>query len=321
MLYSGGVLTDVGNLGGRESYANAINDAGAVTGSTLLASGEQHAFLYQGGSTLDLGAGTAGYGINARGDVVGSMQTADGTTGFLYSAGKLTALGNLGTGKNGIAVDINDHGVIAGDTATGPDLSTSPRHPFLFRDGELRDLGALGEHRINSAIAINNAGQVAGYSGSDDAYTHAFLYERGVMKDLGGFGDAALEIHDLNEHGTLVGTASTEEEGLVPFMNLGDALVDLNTLIDPALGWHLFSAYANNDLGQIVGYGCQGDNCGLVRLDLLGAVPEPGGVWLALAGLLMLPCARRSRWFKARATACSVDEAPASRPPIPVAAA
>jgi probable HAF family extracellular repeat protein len=296
VLYSGGVLNDLGGLGGpsgKNSYAQAINDAGAVTGSFLSASGEQHAFLYRDGAVLDLGAGTAGYGINAHGDVVGSRLTAGGATGFVYTAGKLTALGNLGTGTEGLAVAINDHGTVAGDSTITPDPSSSARHPFLYHGGALHDLGALGARPINGVVAINNAGQVAGYSGEAAAYTHAFLYEGGVMRDLGGLGDGPLEIHDLNVHGTLVGTAFNEDEGLIPFMNLGDRLVDLNTLLEPALGWHLTSAYANNDLGQIVGYGCQGAACGLVRLDLAGAVPEPASALLLVPGLLVLANARR----------------------------
>jgi len=286
VLYSGGALHDLGGFGGKDSYAQAINDAGAITGAFLLASGEQHAFLYRDGTMLDLGAGTAGHGINAHGDVVGSLQTAAGTTGFVYTAGKLTALGNLGAGTQGVAVAINDRGTVAGDSTMTPDPSTSARHPFLYQDGALHDLGALGAHPINGVVAINNAGQVAGYSGDAEAYTHAFLYERGVMRDLGGLGGGLLEIHDLNAQGTLVGTAFDEDEGLIPFMSLGDRLVDLNTLLDPAPGWHITSAYANNDLGQIVGYGCQGAACGLVRLDLAGAVPEPHGAFLLLPGLL-----------------------------------
>jgi probable HAF family extracellular repeat protein len=295
MLYSGGILSDLGSLGGKDSYANAINDAGAVTGSFVSASGEQHAFLYRHGNVLDLGAGTAGYGINAQGDVVGSKQTAEGMNGFVYSNGSLTELGNLGAGKNGFAASINDHGSIVGESGTGPSANGTPVHPFLYRKGALSDLGTLAGRDFNGATGINNAGQVAGYSEGADGAMHAFLYQHGLMQDLGGFGGAELDIHDLNEHGTLVGTASTEEEGLIPFMNIGDALIDLNTLLDPALGWHIFSAYANNDLGQIVGYGCQGDTCGLVRLDLLSAVPEPGAAWLLFAGLLVIAGARQRR--------------------------
>jgi probable HAF family extracellular repeat protein len=146
MLYANGVLTDLGNLGGKDSYAMAINDAGAITGSTLSASGERHAFLYQGGTVRDLGAGTAGYGINAAGDVVGSKQTGTIQTGFVYSAGKLVELGNLAAGTDGTAVGINDHGTVAGDSTTGSTLATASRHPFLYYEGALHDLGALGDH-------------------------------------------------------------------------------------------------------------------------------------------------------------------------------
>lgn len=293
VVYADGVLTDLGNLGGKDSYASAINDAGAITGTTLSASGEQHAFLYQNGTVRDLGAGTAGYGINALGDVVGSRQTADGLTGFLYSAGQLTTIGNLGTGKDGVAIGINDQGVVVGDSTTG--VASSARSPYLYHDGALQELNTPYGPAMTGVVAINNAGQVAGYSSTGDARTHAFLYDRGVVRDLGSFGEDTLEIHDLNAHGTLVGTGYIEDDGLVPFMSLGDALVDLNTLIDPALGWRIFSAYANNDLGQIVGYGCRDATCGLVRLDLASAVPEPGAGWLLVAGLLGGTVARRHR--------------------------
>jgi probable HAF family extracellular repeat protein len=295
VLYAGGVLTDLGGLGGKDSYAQAINDAGDMTGAFVSATGEHHAFLYQDGSVRDLGAGTTGYGINARGDVVGSRQTADGVTGFLYRDGNLINVGNFGSDRDAKAVDINDHGAVAGDMTTG--AGATNRHPFLYQNGHVHDLGPLYPDENTGAIAINNAGQIAGYSTGADGWMRAFLYHDGIMQNLGGFGESLLEIHDLNEHGTLVGTASTEEEGLIPFMNLGGALVDLNTLLDPELGWHIFSAYVNNDLGQIVGYGCQGETCGLVRLDMAGAVPEPGTSWLLLSGLITLAGAARRRFF------------------------
>lgn len=285
VLYGDGALTDLGAFFGHESFATAINDAGAITGSVLGASGEQHAFLYQHGSVLDLGAGTAGYGINARGDVVGSQQKAGGASSFVFSGGTLTELANAGGGGYHVALDINDHGAIVGASASGPIDETATRLPWLYRHDQFIDLAA---QHLTGAAAINNRGQVAGYGVGPDGTTHAMLYERGVTTDLGGFGDGDLEIHGINAHGTLVGTAFEEDAGLIPFISAGNALVDLNTLVDEGLGWHLFAAYANNDLGQIVGYGCQGDACGLVRLDLASAVPEPGMVWLLLPGLMTL---------------------------------
>lgn len=300
VVYTGGVLRSLGAFGGAASYGTAINDAGAITGSFQTASGESHGFVYQNGHTVDIGAGTAGYGINARGDVVGSMQSANGVTGFVYSGGKLTEIANLGAGMQGRASDIDDAGNIAGESTITSDTDHAAVHPFLYRDGAMADIGALGNNRITGAVAINNAGQVAGYSEGVDG-THAFLYQAGAMRDLGNLGSDSLSIHGMNAHGTLVGTAANEEQGLIPFISLGDTLVDLNTLIDPLLGWQLFSAYANNDLGQVIGWGCQGDTCGLVRLDLASAVPEPAQALLLAAGMLLLigvpgMRASRQRW-------------------------
>jgi probable HAF family extracellular repeat protein len=301
VVYANGALQRLGAFGGVSSYGTAINDAGTVTGSFQTASGESHGFLYQEGHVIDIGAGTSGHGINARGDVVGSWQRAGGVTPFMYSGGKLIELANLGGGKQGSAIDIDDAGNIAGESTTTDDTAHASVHPFLYRNGTMVDLGALGSNRITGAVAINNAGQVAGYSEGADG-THAFLYETGIMHDLGNLGSESLSVHGMNAHGTLVGTASNEEQGLIPFISVGNTLVDLNTLIDPLLGWQIFSAYANNDLGQVIGWGCQGETCGLVRLDLATAVPEPARALLLAAGVLLLfraPLmrARRQRWM------------------------
>lgn len=300
VVYTGGVLHKLGAFGGVASYGTAINDAGAITGSFQTASGESHGFLYQDRHAIDIGAGTAGRGINARGDVVGSKHSANGETGFVYAAGKLTELGNLGLGTEARAIDIDDAGNIAGESSIGHDAEHGAVHPFLYRDGVMADLGPLGNNRVAGAVAINNAGQVAGYSEGLDG-THAFLYQAGTMRDLGNLGSESLSIHGMNAHGMLVGTAANEEQGLIPFISLGTTLVDLNTLIDPLLGWQIYSAYANNDLGQVIGWGCQSDTCGLVRLDLASAVPEPAQALLLGAGVLLLfglPVmrARRQHW-------------------------
>lgn len=290
MLYSGGVLHDLGTPQGAFSYANAINEAGAIAG-TVVIDGVAHGFRYQNGNLLDIGANMSGSGINAHGDVVGGHSTNTGTFGYVYHDGVVTQLPNLGTGIQGFAADINDNGVIAGSSTTDFISSPPPFHPYLYQGGNVSDLGDLDGRDVNLASAINNAGQIAGSSESrTDA--HAFLYENGVLQDLGGFGGTAVTVNDLNEAGTLVGTAFTSTRGFIPFISSNGTLVDLNTLIDPALGWQLSQAYANNDLGQIVGFGCQGDTCGVVRLDLAAAVPEPSVVWLLLTGLLF-PAWRR----------------------------
>lgn len=294
VIYADGTFTDLGTLGGNYSAAAAINEAGDVTGGAVTASGEGHAFLYQDGVMHDIGAGIAPRAINAQGDVAGTKITIEGnTSGFVYRDGVVHDLGNLGTGTYGTATDINDHGDVVGESTTSGEPAHPPLHPFLFHDGEMIDIGTLDDEELNGAIGINNAGQIAGYSVVEGQSWHAFLYENGVMKDLGGFDDIAyLEVSDLNEHGTVVGTHTGD---FTPFITIGDSLVDLNTLIDPSLGWRLNRAYAINDVGQILGSACREGVCGEVRLDLAGAVPEPAGALLLSAGLLALAWAQRRR--------------------------
>jgi probable HAF family extracellular repeat protein len=76
-LYS---LTDLGTLGGTQSYAYGINTAGQVVGwATNIDNVYQHAFVYSNGTMTDLGTfggpSSAATGINTAGQVVGWAQT------------------------------------------------------------------------------------------------------------------------------------------------------------------------------------------------------------------------------------------------------
>ena len=68
-LYSNGVMTNLGTLGGTDSYATTINEVGQVAGYSNSASGQRHAFLYSNGVMTDLGTlgGTASYAVDING--------------------------------------------------------------------------------------------------------------------------------------------------------------------------------------------------------------------------------------------------------------
>jgi probable HAF family extracellular repeat protein len=294
-IYASGVVTDLGAFGGRYSYATAINEGGSVAGNLGTVAGAEHAFLYQHGVMHDIGVAFAA-GMNASGAVVGRKTASDGSgaTGFVYRNGVLNELGRLGSGNMSMAAAINDAGQVVGESNIAVDGQV-PTHPYLYDGVTLHDLGTLASCGVNSAVVINNAGQVAGYSEAQDGLMHAFFYEHGVMSDLGSFGGLDITIGGMNQHGQVVGTGNTRDGPDVAFISSDGALVDLNTLVDPALGWRITSAIDINDHGQIIANACTSTLCSAVRLDLAGVVPEPGGALQLLPGLMLLACVRKRR--------------------------
>jgi probable HAF family extracellular repeat protein len=114
-------ITDLGTLAGGNSFAYGVNTRGQVVGTSVTASQptatatatsqptvtatpqprETNAFLWEAGKMTNLGSLggnlSQAYGINTRGQVVGSSATQSGAVpAFLWEAGKMTALGSLG---------------------------------------------------------------------------------------------------------------------------------------------------------------------------------------------------------------------------------
>ncbi|MEO7496992.1 MAG: hypothetical protein ABIT83_21535, partial [Massilia sp.] len=101
-VYSGGIMSDLGTLGGDSAIARAINDSGAVVGYTYGAS-HYNGFLYSGGATRAIGTlggmDSMAFGINNAGQIVGNSTTADNIQrGFLYAGGSMLDLGALAPG-------------------------------------------------------------------------------------------------------------------------------------------------------------------------------------------------------------------------------
>lgn len=173
-LYSGGTMTDLGNLTLAQPWLDSI-----------------------------------GLGINASGQVTGSSTVDDGihTHAFLYSSGTMTDLGTLGGGYS-YGSGINASGQVTGDSLTTGD---SVAHAFLYSGGTMTDLGTLGGG-WSSGLGINASGQVTGYSNTTgDAAEHAFLYSGGTMYDLNdllvpGFGTTLWLASAINDSSQIVAT-------------------------------------------------------------------------------------------------------------------
>jgi uncharacterized protein (TIGR03437 family) len=247
-------ITDLGTLGGMTSYATGINASGQVVGSATTGAGEDHPFVYGGGSMTDLGTlgGTianAATAINAGGQIVGVSPVTPGTDfphdAFLYANGRMTDIGSLGGGVAG-AFGINASGDIVGSSDV---RGGATHHAFRYHNGTMIDLGTLGG-AVSDAVGINDSGQIAG--GADTAGGgpyHPFLYGGGTMADVGTLGGTTGHANAINNGGQLAGVSQLAGNAAEhAFLYGNGVMTDLGTL-----GGATSSASAINGNGDVVG--------------------------------------------------------------------
>jgi len=281
-----------GNLvaGNYDSYANSINNNGQIVGEAD-AHWSDYATLFDptgNGDNINLGALGAEMGdshdlgaaqsINDNGQIVGhaansSMQVR---AAIFNPAGANTDLGTLG-GARSYAFSNNNSGQVVGHAQT-----TSGDYSATLFDssggGNNMNLGTLGGVQKGVAFSINNSGQIVGAACTLSSYpygTHAAIFDvTGTNIDLGTLGGNSSHAYSINDDGIIVGNA-TDTSGDV-YATLFDPTgggdnANLNSYIDPTLGWTLRHATSINNNGWIVGDGINSD--GYDRAFLLTPIP------------------------------------------------
>jgi probable HAF family extracellular repeat protein len=168
-------------------------------------------------------------------------------------------LGTLG-GPFAFAVAINQGGQVVGGART----ASFQLHAFVWENGGMNDLGALPGESASVARAINKRSQVVGNSAPTldtgsffgDCPTvpvpvkpqHAALWENGTVTDLGTLGGIFSIAKGINEHGTIVGSATLANGEEHAFLFRDGMMADLGTL-----GGTYSLANQINNHGQAVG--------------------------------------------------------------------
>lgn len=228
-----------------------INEHGQVAGDYTLADGQRRAFVWQGGTWVDVGDGennASAHGINDNGSVVGGAvsSTTQVEGAFVWRRGALSRLPTLGGVSAAEAV--NDWGLVVGHSKPPSSEQYPPSHAVAWFNGRIFDLGTLGG-RHSGAEDVNERGQIVGVSEVSASSYQAFLYECGRMKHLGSMGSEYSAAHAINDFGQVVGYARAPGLGLRAFF------YDRGRMVEVPTGT-LWESDANdiNNRGEIVGY-------------------------------------------------------------------
>ena len=203
-----GGLQLLGDLGGGTTQAKAMNDSGAIVGSSSLANGAIHAFLWTpGGGMQDLGSPQGGtsvaIAVNSAGEVAGySLSKVSGTDAHAFFWSSTTGTVDLGVtdgNSESFPSAINDRGEIVGyEFGTGSSA---------FRWTMATGMQTLVDFFVpfQPLPIVNDNDQIAGISSAGHA---ALRSPDGAVQDLGTLSPDASSVGlFINSAGHIVGTS------------------------------------------------------------------------------------------------------------------
>ncbi|NVK23204.1 MAG: DUF3466 family protein [Kangiellaceae bacterium] len=283
-------VIDLGNLGGDQSVAYAINEAGQVVGTAngpvtdSVREFTSHAVLFADVNvdlgTLNEGIRSEALDINELGQAVGysnvitTVETDNGTVisdnefAVIFSAGSVTQLPDFEGLTNTRLFAINENGITVGTGLldVDPNDSVNPiNRAFVYNSNsqeyKLIDPLTNEPNRRSFLVAINDQNEAIGYSEVDvdgATFLKAFVYDYAddVILELPANSINVTYAADINNNGEVVGSvfhSSNSTNRVAYYFNKEDAstsLIELGFFDDR---FNDSRANAINNNGTIVG--------------------------------------------------------------------
>jgi probable HAF family extracellular repeat protein len=222
-----GVYTfiDHPNAIGTEIYK--INNSGQLTGVAWMDEKKTYGFVKDNGSptfanienpVAEILGGTAAYGINDAGQVVGNLVSNEELKGYLYDGSTHTFVNLIDfpeNAKDSWYFDVNNSGQIAGYYTDAADKD----HGFVYEAGSYKFIDYSGATNIQVA-GINDAGQVVGDFTDAAGRTHGFVYDASTdaFTSFDYPGAATTAATDINNAGQVVGFYSDVNKRIHAFV-------------------------------------------------------------------------------------------------------
>lgn len=239
--WSDNALTALGTLGGNNSFASSVNNAGRVVGFAETSvrdssCGSPQVLDYYGtvwnrngkpavlappsGDTV-----SQAFAINDAGATAGASGPCGPPNNVGYGtahavtwspSGAPTALDSLGGTTANIATAINRSGYVVGQSAL---TGNTTYHAVAWQQRGITDLGTLPGDALSEALGLNDKDQVVGYSCDSGGNCRGFIWQNGSMIDLNVLVHSALDIvyaGDVNDKGWIVGQAVDLKSGQAP---------------------------------------------------------------------------------------------------------